>query len=80
MPSTGFTSVSDNMGLVRNKGVELSMSYELYKRGSSYFSIFGKIAFNDNRIMKISDALENYNRLQQEQAEQSGSTAPVIQY
>ena len=43
VPSTGFTSVSDNMGLVRNKGVELSMSYELYKRGSSYFSIFGKI-------------------------------------
>ena len=80
VPSTGFTSVSDNMGLVRNKGVELSMSYELYKRGSSYFSIFGKIALNDNRIMKISDALENYNRLQQEQAELSGSTAPVIQY
>jgi len=61
LPSNGFTYVSDNLGKVRNKGVEASANYRVYQSGSSYFSIFGSIAFNDNRILEISDVLRNYN-------------------
>ena len=80
LPSTGYLSVSDNLGKVRNKGVEASANYRFYQEGSSYLAVFGSIAFNDNRILEISDALRNYNREQQENAESSGATAPVIQY
>ena len=80
LPSTGYTSVSDNIGLVRNKGIEASLSYILYQSGSSYVSIFGRIASNDNRVQKISDAMREFNNIQKANAKSSGSTAPVTQY
>ena len=80
LPSTGFSMVSDNMGLVRNRGVELQLSYTIYQRGASYFNVFGKVALNDNRVLKISDALESYNKLQQAMAEENHQTTPVLQY
>ena len=80
LPSTGFSNVSDNLGLVRNKGVELQLSYTLYQQGSSYFSVFGKIATNDNRVMKISEAMEAFNKQQQAVATENKQLSPVIQY
>ena len=80
LPSTGFSTVSDNMGIVRNKGVELQLSYMVYQRGSSYVSVFGKIATNDNRVLQISDALEAYNKQQQSVAESTHQEEPVLQY
>ena len=80
LPSTGFTSVNDNLGKVRNKGLEASLNVRLFQRGSSYVSLFGKMAFNDNRILEISDVLRNFNKEQQQNALNSGSVEPVIQY
>jgi hypothetical protein len=80
LPSTGFNSVNDNLGQIRNKGVEASVNYILYQSGSSYFSVYGKIAYNDNRVKKISDALRSYNEKQQKAATESSSTVPVTQY
>lgn len=80
VPSSGFTVVNENMGKVRNRGVEASLSYTLYQKGASFFSIFGKIAVNDNRVIEISEALANYNAMQQAVAESTHSEAPVVQY
>lgn len=80
VPSSGFSVVNENMGKVRNKGVEASVSYTIFQKGSSFFSVFGKIALNDNRVIEISEALSNYNALQQAVAESTNSEAPVIQY
>ena len=80
LPSTGFSTVSDNLGLVRNKGIELQLSYMLYQRGASYFSVFGKVATNDNRVLQISEAMQAFNKQQQAVAEENSQTAPVIQY
>ena len=80
VPSTGFSTVVDNMGKVRNRGVEASLSYILFQTGSSYLSVFGKIAFNDNRILQISEALEAYNKQQAAAAEALNSPLPVVQY
>lgn len=80
LPSSGFNTVSDNLGVVRNKGFELSLSYRLFQRGASWMSVFGKVAYNDNRILEISDALEAYNKLQKQQAVDTGSLEPVVQY
>ena len=80
VPSTGFSTVVDNMGKVRNRGVEASLSYILFQTGSSYLSLFGKVAFNDNRILQISEALEAYNKQQAAAAEALNSPLPVVQY
>ena len=80
LPSTGFTSMVDNMGMVRNRGVEASLSYQLIQRGASFLSVFGKVALNDNRILKISDALDAYNKQQAAAAEETHSPLPVVQY
>lgn len=80
VPSTGFSTVIDNMGLVRNKGIEASLSYILLQRGSSYLSVYGKVAFNDNRILKISEAMEAYNKQQADAADAINSPAPVVRY
>ena len=80
LPSTGFPMTNDNMGMVRNKGVELSVNWTLYRSGASYINLFGKAAFNDNRVLRISDALKAFNEQQQALAKEVGVTAPVIQY
>ena len=80
LPSTGFSSVTDNMGKVRNRGVEASLSWTFFQRGSSFASVFGKVAFNDNRILQISDALEAFNKQQAAAAEAIHSPLPVVQY
>jgi len=80
IPSTGFGYVSDNLGKIRNKGAELGLSYTLYQNKNSYFSIIGKIATNDNRILEISDAMKSYNDKQIQDAEDAKSDKPVIQY
>lgn len=80
VPSTGFTTLTDNLGVVRNKGFELGLNYRVFQKGASWLSIFGKMAYNDNRVLEISEALETYNRIQKELAIESGSLEPVIQY
>lgn len=80
LPSSGFPYVSDNLGLVRNKGIEASLSYIVYQQRSSYLSIFAKGAMNDNRILQLSDAMRSYNSQQIAQAQEVGSEMPVIQY
>lgn len=80
LPSSGFSTVTDNLGVVRNKGFELSVNYRIFQKGASWLSIFGKIAYNDNRILEISEALESYNKLQKQQAVESGALEPVVQY
>ena len=80
VPSTGFTSVSDNLGRVRNKGVEASVNWTLFQKRDSYLTLFGKAALNDNRILEISDAMRDYNARMIETAAESGSETPVVQY
>ena len=80
LPSTGFLSTNDNMGKVRNKGLEASVSWTFYRRGASYISLFGKTAVNDNRVLEISDVLKSYNEQQKARAKETGMVDPVIQY
>lgn len=80
LPSTGFKSYSDNLGKVRNKGVELSLSYRVFSNNNGFLNFNVRGAYNDNRILEISDALREYNQEQQDQATANGTTTPVIQY
>ena len=80
LPSTGFSYTNDNLGKVRNKGLEASVSWTFYRKGSSYISLFGKAAVNDNRVLEISEVLKAFNEQQQARAKEVGMADPVIQY
>jgi len=74
--STGFTSYMENLGNVQNRGVEATMNYRFWHKGSSYMSLTGSLAHNVNKITKISDALSSFNREQ----DAANTTSPIIRY
>lgn len=79
-PSTGYSFVNDNLGLVRNQGVELSLSYMVWQKGANYFTIFSRTAFNDNRILRISESMQAFNETQLRSAQANGTATPVVRY
>ena len=80
VPSTGFTSVQDNLGRVRNKGIEAGLNVVVFQTSESFLNVFAKVAFNDNRITEISESMKAYNEQQRAAAISSGSELPVVQY
>ena len=78
--STGFSVVRDNLGKVRNKGIELSSTYSVIRTQDAFLNVYFKIATNDNRIRKISKALKSYNDQMKQAAINEGQTAPVAIY
>lgn len=60
--STGFTSYKENMGKVKNTGVELELRARLYSDRNWLFQLYGSFARNKNTIIEISQAMRNYNK------------------
>ena len=58
--ATGFTSYSENIGEISNKGIEGMLSGYIIRNIEKelIWSMTAKIAFNRNRIEKLSDALK----------------------
>ena len=59
--STGFTSYKENMGKVKNTGVELELRARLYSDRNWLFQLYGSFARNKNTIIEISQAMRDYN-------------------
>ena len=62
VPSSGFTSYKDNMGKVRNRGVEVNLNVNAIQKQDWGLNVFFRASHNKNRIMEISDALKEYNQ------------------
>ena len=60
--STGFTSHKENMGKVKNTGVELELRARLYSDRNWLFQLYGSFARNKNTIIEISQAMRDYNK------------------
>lgn len=60
--STGFTSCKENMGKVKNTGVELELRARLYSDRNWLFQLYGSFARNKNTIIEISQAMRDYNK------------------
>lgn len=60
--STGFTSYKENMGKVKNTGVELELRVRLYSDRNWLFQLYGSFARNKNTIIEISQAMRDYNK------------------
>lgn len=80
VPSTGFSSVQSNLGLVRNRGIELKANYRIWQGHNGFFSVNGSLVTGRNKIVRLSESMANYNEQNRRLAEQSGTTAPVAIY
>lgn len=54
--TSGFTSINANVGELRNRGIELTLNYEVFNNNDWRVSVGGNIAFNQNEILKLADA------------------------
>jgi TonB-linked SusC/RagA family outer membrane protein len=59
--SFGFTSYKDNLGKIKNTGIELSLSSHLIRKKDLFLSLSGHIRHNKNTILEISNSLKRYN-------------------
>lgn len=79
--STGFSVVKDNLGLVRNTGVEARLMYGLWRGADGFVNIYGSVAHNKNYIVSLSESLREYNeRMKNESTKGNGSGRPVQLY
>ncbi len=53
--TTGFTSITDNLGSVENRGVELVLNTTNIQRNNFSWNTSFNIAFNRNRVLDIGD-------------------------
>lgn len=51
--TTGFNLQWDNVGAVKNNGVELSLNYDIVKTADWNWSIGGNFTFNKNKVVKL---------------------------
>ena len=78
--STGFRSISENLGKVRNEGFEAALNVQVL-RGKDYFlNVNGQIATNENKLIELSDAMRTYNENQMAAAADLNRVAPVNLY
>ncbi len=52
-PSTGFTTVSDNIGTLLNEGLELTVGVKIINKPKVKWSVEGNINFNKNLVEKL---------------------------
>lgn len=53
--TSGFESIADNMGKIRNRGIELKLSGDVIRRGDFTFNLGVNFAYNKNKILSLGD-------------------------
>lgn len=74
---TGFSVVKDNLGLIRNSGLEARFSYNIWQSDKGFFNVFGSAVTNKNYIVRLSDSLREYNERMMKKSKESNSSSPV---
>jgi TonB-linked SusC/RagA family outer membrane protein len=78
--STGFTSVKDNLGLVSNTGVELTLGYSVLRGKNGFLNLFGSIVTEKNTLERVSEQMRAYNEAREQMAADRGNPKPVLMY
>ena len=78
--STGFSNVKENIGKVKNSGIEISSSYLVWARGENFLNLNFSIATNKNEIVELSDAMRAFNEAADEQAASIQQGSPIHKY
>jgi hypothetical protein len=80
-PSTGFSSYKDNLGDMENKGIELNMKYTVFKNRNWTVNLTANMTRNENKILKISNALKAYNdKADQQQTQDNYKGEPLLRF
>lgn len=85
-PSSGFTSYSGNVGSIENKGFELKTNVTLFRNRDWSVVANANLGANKNRISKLDDAIEEYNKKIRDNYDaehpqyQNLQNRPLIQY
>lgn len=78
--STGFPSVKDNLGLVRNCGVEFKASITPWQNKDGFVNIYGSFIYTKNKIVELSKSMREYNNRMLKLAESTKQNIPVLIY
>lgn len=83
-PSSGFSHYYANLGKVQNKGYEIYLTTFVLKneRKNIFWSFYANMLHNENKLVKISDALkaQNDQAVNEQTKTDNPITAPVLQY
>lgn len=77
-PSTGVTTAKGNLGEMQNKGIEFQLDGYLFRNNDFYWRLGTTGYLNRNKITDINKALEEINKMNQENA--SMYDYPLPQY
>lgn len=80
-PSTGFSTFSENLGKVENKGFEYAARYKVWenKANGSLWSVYVNGFTNKNTLKELSNRLKASNdRLNEENEDATGSSVPTL--
>ena len=81
--SVGWTSVKENIGKVRNTGIDVTANYRLFSNKDGYLNLSASLSTNKNKILELSDAMRAYNKRQDELVSSrvdGGRSKPVLKY
>ncbi|WP_287767981.1 SusC/RagA family TonB-linked outer membrane protein [Bacteroides sp.] len=78
--STGFAIVKDNLGLVRNSGVEAKANYTVWQNKKGFFNVYGTFTYTKNKIIRLSESMRAYNEKMMKMAEKADQSALVLMY
>lgn len=78
--STGFATVMDNLGLVRNQGFDVTANVTAVQNKNGFLNLFGSIAYNKNKIVRLSESMRSYNETMRKLAAENNRSVPVLMY
>lgn len=78
--SNGFSSVKENLGKVKNSGIDANATYLIWSKGNNFLNVNFGIATNTNKIIELSNAMRSFNRRQEELAADEENNEPVLRY
>lgn len=78
--STGFSSVSENLGRVKNWGAEIYANYVVWQRNRDFLSLNFAIETNKNKIVSLSNAMRGYNDRMDKLAADRSNSVPVRKF
>ncbi len=78
--SIGYTSYKENIGRVRNSGVDFRVTYKIISSDSGFLNLSFNAATNKNEIRQLSDAMREYNEQQDALASVGDRGEPVLRY
>lgn len=58
--TTGYSSGWGNVGKMRNRGVDVQFSYDLYQSDRTLWSVYGNVSYNRSKILELYGSTTEY--------------------